>query len=404
MNSSPSWNWVSVPEMRGPPSLRIVAIVLCLWASKRCLTRSASSGAAAANSDQVAIAASRWRAARAGVQPDVENDQHVRDGGSPAGTDRRRAGRRSTSRSTARRWRARVHFSRDHLDRLLAAATGESPVALRRRLLLERAAWQLRTGAASASRGGGRRRLRVAGGVLARVRAGVRRAAVVLRGRGAAGGAERHPLPPARGPADPGRRAGVVAISPTGSSRTTSTACASCSRRRRLPRRGAAARAAARVRRRLVRGRGGERVADVRAARVHARGVGGGDGGRAGAGGRRARGSRASSARRWRSSGSAKRIRDRGGYDDAFVDALCEPPRSFTYGGVLAHVITSARCGARCWPRCCSSWAPRSARATRSSGRTLRARGSGWPGTRRRPEGRRGPAGRCSRSAGGGRV
>ena len=43
---------------------------------------------------------------------------------------------------------ARAHFSRDHLDRLLAAATGESPVALRRRLLLERAAWQLRAGAA----------------------------------------------------------------------------------------------------------------------------------------------------------------------------------------------------------------------------------------------------------------
>jgi len=35
--------------------------------------------------------------------------------------------------------------------RLLAAATGESPVALRRRLLLERAAWQLRAGAAAPS-------------------------------------------------------------------------------------------------------------------------------------------------------------------------------------------------------------------------------------------------------------
>ena len=45
----------------------------------------------------------------------------------------------------------RAHFSRDHLDRLLAAATGESPVALRRRLLLERAAWQLRSGAATAA-------------------------------------------------------------------------------------------------------------------------------------------------------------------------------------------------------------------------------------------------------------
>ena len=45
----------------------------------------------------------------------------------------------------------RAHFSRDHLDRLLAAATGETPVGLRRRLLLERAAWQLRTGAATVS-------------------------------------------------------------------------------------------------------------------------------------------------------------------------------------------------------------------------------------------------------------
>jgi AraC family transcriptional regulator len=43
----------------------------------------------------------------------------------------------------------RAYFSRDHLDRLLAAATGESPVALRRRLLVERAAWQLQTGAAT---------------------------------------------------------------------------------------------------------------------------------------------------------------------------------------------------------------------------------------------------------------
>ena len=45
----------------------------------------------------------------------------------------------------------RANFSRDHLDRLLAAATGETPVALKRRLLLERAAWQLRSGAATPS-------------------------------------------------------------------------------------------------------------------------------------------------------------------------------------------------------------------------------------------------------------
>jgi AraC family transcriptional regulator len=45
----------------------------------------------------------------------------------------------------------RSHFSRDHLDRLISGAAGESPVALRRRLLLERAAWQLRAAACPAS-------------------------------------------------------------------------------------------------------------------------------------------------------------------------------------------------------------------------------------------------------------
>jgi AraC family transcriptional regulator len=30
-------------------------------------------------------------------------------------------------------------------------------------------------------------------------------------------------------------------------------------------------------------------------------------------------------------------LRDR--WNDAFVDALCEPPQSFTYGGVVAHVV-----------------------------------------------------------------
>jgi hypothetical protein len=36
----------------------------------------------------------------------------------------------------------------------------------------------------------------------------------------------------------------------------------------------------------------------------------------------------------------ARRIRDQGAWDDAFVDALCEPPQSFTYGGVVAHVLS----------------------------------------------------------------
>jgi hypothetical protein len=36
----------------------------------------------------------------------------------------------------------------------------------------------------------------------------------------------------------------------------------------------------------------------------------------------------------------ARGIRDRGAWDDAFVDALCEPPQSFTYGGVLSHILS----------------------------------------------------------------
>jgi AraC-like DNA-binding protein len=47
---------------------------------------------------------------------------------------------------------ARGCLSRYHFDRLVAAATGESPGAFRRRILLERAAWQLRTGGASITR------------------------------------------------------------------------------------------------------------------------------------------------------------------------------------------------------------------------------------------------------------
>lgn len=42
----------------------------------------------------------------------------------------------------------RVHLSRFHFGRLVSAATGESPAAFRRRLLLERAAWRLRGGSA----------------------------------------------------------------------------------------------------------------------------------------------------------------------------------------------------------------------------------------------------------------
>ena len=33
-------------------------------------------------------------------------------------------------------------------------------------------------------------------------------------------------------------------------------------------------------------------------------------------------------------------VRNRGAWLDTFVDALCEPPESFTFGGMFAHVIT----------------------------------------------------------------
>lgn len=33
-------------------------------------------------------------------------------------------------------------------------------------------------------------------------------------------------------------------------------------------------------------------------------------------------------------------VRERGAWDTAFVDATCEPPESFTYGGMAAHVLT----------------------------------------------------------------
>jgi AraC family transcriptional regulator len=37
-----------------------------------------------------------------------------------------------------------------------------------------------------------------------------------------------------------------------------------------------------------------------------------------------------------------KRIREQGEWNNAFVDALCEPPVSFTLGSVIAHILTFA--------------------------------------------------------------
>ena len=33
-------------------------------------------------------------------------------------------------------------------------------------------------------------------------------------------------------------------------------------------------------------------------------------------------------------------VKRRGGWDDEFVDALCEPAEKFSFGGVFAHIMT----------------------------------------------------------------
>ena len=38
--------------------------------------------------------------------------------------------------------------------------------------------------------------------------------------------------------------------------------------------------------------------------------------------------------------GVFKDVRNRSAWDDTFVDALCEPPETFTFGATFAHVIT----------------------------------------------------------------
>lgn len=40
--------------------------------------------------------------------------------------------------------------------------------------------------------------------------------------------------------------------------------------------------------------------------------------------------------------GEARAVVEEGRLDETFVDALCEPPEVFTYGGMIAHVLTFA--------------------------------------------------------------
>jgi AraC family transcriptional regulator len=234
----------------------------------------------------------------------------------------------------------RAHFSRDHLDRVLAAGTGETPAALRRRLLLERAGWQLRTGAATPSE--------------AAVAAGYGSLAAFSRAFARAYGTPPsafdgsieleapngiHFHPPA-GLLIPGAREPIRRRDLT--DRMVShhldrvrellelAATLPDSELERPLRPGFVAvwfegeePSAAIMAERLVftievwvAAIAGEPVPEARGELLP-------------------RFDRASHA----FARLARAIRDRGAWDDAFVDALCEPPELFTYGGVLSHIL-----------------------------------------------------------------
>jgi len=146
----------------------------------------------------------------------------------------------------------RVHFSRFHFDRLLASALGESPGAFRRRLLLERAAWELGHGA------------------------GVTEVAF---------------------------RAGYASLE-------------------------AFSRAFSRAYERLIYSK------ETWTASLAGREAPGRQGNSIDCLRRRLEDAGTEFAQR------VREIRDRGAWDTAFVDALCDPPESFTYGGMVAHVLT----------------------------------------------------------------
>ena len=238
----------------------------------------------------------------------------------------------------------RAHFSRDHLDRLLAAATGESPVALRRRLLLERAAWQLRTGASSsgeAAAAAGYGSLAAFSRAFTRAY-GVPPSEFAASGRladlEAPNGIHFHPpagllIPGARGPVARGDLTERMVSHHLERVRELLEAAATLpdSELERAMRPGLVVvwfegeeTSAALMAERLVytleiwvAAITGEALPEVR----------GGD--------LLQRHERASVA----FARLARKIRDRGAWDDAFVDALCEPPQSFTYGGVISHVL-----------------------------------------------------------------
>jgi AraC-like DNA-binding protein len=238
----------------------------------------------------------------------------------------------------------RASFSRDHLDRLLAAATGESPVALRRRLLLERAAWQLRTGVATptdAAAAAGYGSLAAFSRSFKRAY-GVSPTAFTANGRRveleAPNGIHFHPpagllLPGAerRGGSDLAERMvshhlartrellEIAATLPAGElARPLRPGFVACWFEGEEPDGAAMCERLVFTLEVWVAAMAGlpqpeERPEAALLDRFDAAAKG--------------------------FARIARSVRDRGAWDDAFVDALCEPPQSFTFGGVFAHVL-----------------------------------------------------------------
>ena len=236
----------------------------------------------------------------------------------------------------------RAHFSRDHLDRILAGATGETPAALRRRLLLERAAWQIRTGAALPSE--------------AATAAGYGSAAAFSRAFARAYG---EPPSSYSGPIQLDAPNGIHFHPPAGllipgarepvprRDLTERLVSHHLDRVRELLE-AAATLPAAELERPLRPGfvavwfEGEEPSAAMMAERlvftleVWIAAMAGKPLPRTRADDLLSRFDRASRS----FARLARAVRDAGAWDDAFVDALCEPPQSFTYGGVLAHILS----------------------------------------------------------------
>lgn len=232
-----------------------------------------------------------------------------------------------------------AHFSRDHLDRLIAAATGETPAGLRRRLLLERAAWQLAHGATAAE---------------AAIAAGYGSTAAFSRAFARAHGAppSRHAgsfvidapngihFHPPAGLLIPGAR------SPTRHGLADRMLAHHLARTRELLR-AAAALPPAELEHQLRPGLvvvwfEGE---EASAAEMLRRLVGTLEVWVAAIAGEPVPEFAGPLGPRLERAGAAltrlvRAIRNRGAWDNAFIDTLCEPPQTFTFGAVLSHILS----------------------------------------------------------------